>query len=53
MLKIDPKTLEPLGMIKWDDDILGTTGTTHVKTLPNGDLVGVCAEISMQKETLG
>lgn len=39
-------------MIKWDDDIMGTTGTTHVKSLPNGDLVGVCAEITMKGENL-
>mgnify|MGYP000073441745 CR=1 FL=1 len=52
MLKIDPKTLEPKGMIKWDDDIMGTTGTTHVKSLPNGDLVGVCAEITLKGENL-
>ena len=50
MLKIDPETLAPLGLIKWDDDLLSTTGTTHVKTLPNGDLVGVCAEITMKGE---
>ena len=53
MLKIDPDTLKPLGMIKWDDDILGTTGTTHVKSLPNGDLVGVCNEIIMQGDDVG
>jgi carotenoid cleavage dioxygenase-like enzyme len=52
MLKINPQTLEPLGLIKWDDDIMSTTGTTHVKTLPNGDLVGVCAEITMKGENL-
>ena len=34
-------------MIKWEDDILSTTGTTHVKTLANGDMVGVCSEISL------
>lgn len=50
MLEFDPKTLETKGMIKWEDDIQGTTGTTHVKTLPNGDLVGVCAEINMKGE---
>ena len=35
-------------MIEFDGDIQGTTGTTHVKSLPNGDSVGVCAEITNQ-----
>ena len=52
MLKIDPETLKPEGLIKWEDDLMSTTGTTHVKTLPNGDLVGVVAEISMMGENL-
>lgn len=43
-LKIDIDSLEPQGMIKFDDDIKSQTGTTHVRSLPNGDTVGVVSE---------
>lgn len=43
-LQLDIDTLEPQGMVKFDDDIKGQTGTTHVRSHPNGDTVGVVSE---------
>lgn len=43
-LKLDIDSLEPQGFIKFDDDIKSQTGTTHVRSLPNGDTVGVVSE---------
>jgi hypothetical protein len=45
MLKFDLETLEQKGFIEWKDDLKCTMGTTHVKYLPDGDMVGVCSEI--------
>jgi len=40
-------------MMEWDDDIQGTTGTTHVRSLPNGDMVGICSEIITSGDNIG
>ena len=50
MLQIDIETLKQYGKIKWEDDLDCTMGTTHVKYLKNGDLVGSCGEISSRGE---
>lgn len=39
--------------MEWDDDIQGTTGTTHVRSLPNGDMVGICSEIITSGDKIG
>jgi carotenoid cleavage dioxygenase-like enzyme len=46
MLEMDIETLEQKGFVEWQDSLECTMGTTHVKNLPNGDLVGVCSEIT-------
>ena len=44
MLELDLNKLEQKGFLEWHDDLECMMGTTHVKNLPNGDMVGVCSE---------
>jgi len=53
MLVFDVDTLEQQGMLHWEDKLNCIMGTTHVKNLPNGDLVGLCSEISMNMSEKG
>jgi hypothetical protein len=38
-------TLEQKGFLEWDDGMMCNMAATHVKNLPNGDMIGVCTEI--------
>ena len=46
MLEFDIENLgQQKGFVEFDDKLSGCMmGTTHVKNLPNGDMVGVCSE---------
>lgn len=46
MLEIDLPSLTKKNFIKFNDTLRCNTGATHVQNLPNGDMVGVCGEIS-------
>ena len=39
------ETLEQKGFLEWEDGLKCNMAATHVKNLPNGDMIGVCTEI--------
>ena len=45
MLQFDMETLEQKGFLEWEDGLKCNMAATHVKNLPNGDMIGVCTEI--------
>lgn len=46
MLQFDMETLETKGLLQWEDSLKCDMAATHVKNLLNGDMIGVCTEIT-------